>query len=31
MDTSLLYHKLNKLPDAMKAEVKDFIEFLSKK
>lgn len=28
MDTSLLYHKLNKLPDAMKAEVKDFIEFL---
>ncbi|MGK6352113.1 type II toxin-antitoxin system VapB family antitoxin [Parapedobacter sp. DT-150] len=31
MDSLLLYKKLNHLPDAMKAEVADFIEFLEQK
>ncbi|MFB2118765.1 DUF2281 domain-containing protein [Parapedobacter sp. 2B3] len=31
MDSLLLYKKLNHLPDTMKAEVADFIEFLEQK
>ena len=31
MDSLLLYNKLNNLPDPMKAEVADFIEFLENK
>jgi len=31
MDNSLLYKKLNALPESMKAEVADFIEFLESK
>ena len=31
MDSLLLYNKLNKLPDALKTEVADFIDFLESK
>ncbi|TJY67145.1 DUF2281 domain-containing protein [Sphingobacterium alkalisoli] len=31
MDSLLLYKKLNSLPDSMKVEVADFIEFLESK
>ncbi len=31
MDSLLLYNKLNNLPDTMKAQVADFIEFLENK
>jgi Protein of unknown function (DUF2281). len=31
MDSLLLYKKLNHLPDAMKVQVADFIEFLEQK
>lgn len=31
MNTSQLYHKLNSLPENMKIEVQDFIDFLLEK